>query len=127
MGIIALATHRVPVWTSYFDNTNWQPGSGTTWDGSQWVSNGSGGIYLYKLGTWYLGFRPTHIRVTATNNEGTIDLQVNADHFTILDDESYQPGDIVALDFSGGEDIDGLVMRIPTDFSWECTDIEFAV
>jgi hypothetical protein len=119
-----------PSWVSYFDNTNWSGSSGTTWDGSKWVAGDNGGngwVALNKIGTWYIGLRPTHIRVTATNNSADIDLQVNADHFTILDDENYQSGNIVALDFSGGEDIDGILMRVFTDPSWECTNIEFLI
>ena len=73
---IVVKTTPVPPspWTSIFDNTKWDgstwtggPGSSFNWDGSGWVGvapNGSG--ELLPIGDWYLGYRPTQMRLTFT-------------------------------------------------------------
>jgi len=61
-------------WTSYFDDTKWDgsvwsggPGASFTWDGSGWVGvAGNGDGSFTPIGDWYVGLRPTQMRVTFT-------------------------------------------------------------
>jgi len=127
MSAFAIVIKKPEVWTSYFDNTRWTGGAGTTWDGSKWVSSGASNywVYLIKTGSWYLGYRPTKVRFTMTNVATDVDLQVNSDHYDLVDDPNTVSLKELTLDFSGGEDIDSIIARNNSVGVWQCTNIEF--
>ena len=54
-------------WVSHFDNSDWQCKSNCSWDGDSWNVAGPG-LVIETIGTWDSGYRPTEIRITATNN-----------------------------------------------------------
>ena len=60
-----------------------------------------------------------------TNVATDVDLQVNGDHFDILDNANVESLDELVLDFSGGENIDSIIIRNNSAEVWECTNIEF--
>jgi hypothetical protein len=112
------------IWEVHFDNSDWMVYGGGAWSTDRWISNGTSNIYLAKLGTWYIDYRPTYLRVTHTD-PGGVNLYLARDHGSIITSNPYVSGTILGpLDFSAGEDIDGLQMQ-GTVSDWECTNIEF--
>ena len=84
---VAIGIYKITVgWTSYFNNIRWTvdgPFGFGSWDGTKWNSEASGPpetatqlIYLEPIGSWFVGFRPTKVRVTHTATAGLGDLSV---------------------------------------------------
>ncbi|NOQ49971.1 MAG: hypothetical protein GQ553_04855 [Nitrosomonadaceae bacterium] len=112
------------LWIEAFDDLHWEDdvgysGGHFTWTGTQWEQNGtprSG--RLSAIGAWYVGFQPTHIRISFTG-PSKIDwvLESAGGVDTIGQATDYNSDDIVALDWSGGNDLDRL------EFNWTNLDL----
>jgi len=89
-------------WQSIFDNTYWEayPGYGH-WNSTEqrWDHDG-GYIYLSMLGTWPVGYRPTHVRVEhtggdlatfAVENVAEEYLTIEADYVSMTEEELVYP------------------------------------
>ena len=118
-------------YTAYFDDTKWvAPGWGT-WVDPIWISALAGrdpyyyDIVLARIGSWYVNFRPTKMRIT---HDHTSDLLVKLYTSTFIYTSvtySYSSGDEVDLTFAG-EDLTYLSLRSTTnDFQYSVTNIEF--
>jgi hypothetical protein len=118
------ATFPPGLWLEAFDNLHWQDdvgytGGHFTWTGTQWeqlalLRSGR----LSAIGVWYIGYQPTHVRITFTGPT-TVDwvLESAGGVDTIGQATGYSSGSPVGLDWSGGNDLDRL------EFNWTSTGL----
>lgn len=118
-------------WVDRTDNTYWyDTGGGGYWDGDSWYAGWEHVLIALQTGdnaNWYVGFRPTKIRLTFTgagsgfsvrNYGGTIYIAGTASSTTITS------GQEIDLDFSEGEDLGRIYM---SGGEIDVTKIEFYV
>lgn len=107
-------------WQAKFDDTHWERGSGYTqpnWDGSKWQVTANAEADLTVLGTWFVGYRPTHIRVTLDPGASSTEfLRLHATFPKVIVYEiPYASATELALTFGGGAG----------DSDWDITEIHF--
>jgi hypothetical protein len=77
--LLKVSYMKIPVWTSIFDNTKWQPygnnANAAVWTGSSWTAGSWGSIDLQiKSGqTWNSNYKPNKMKITFTG-PSTVDL-----------------------------------------------------
>lgn len=100
-------------WIEHLDDDDWEEypavGASATWDGTKWVFTlGTGGtpgitqaITPKSGATWHVGYRPTHIRITWDHGSKT--QMYTYAWPSWYSDSSYESGDEISLDTSGGD------------------------
>jgi len=116
-------------WQQKLDDTHWTPFR-LTWDSINERWDASPGIVrLTVLATWYVGYRPTMMRMgisNSVNNHVEIRSVLNGPN-PIYDSPTYHSGDEVDLVYQGSEagyDIYQIHMDVGGDY---ITNIEFKV
>lgn len=89
-------------WEVHHDNSDWSGDAHTTWDSgnSRWDIDGDGVGTLTVAGSWYSGYRPTHIRVDYSGSGGQEILVLDSNGGTLVEDTSYNSLDEIALSFT---------------------------
>ena len=124
-----------PTWIQVYDNTYWDPIPDTTWGGEEtgWIPQGGGGINLEVKGTWFIGFRPTKMRLTiAEPNSPPFSTRLYDWHLYPLAGPPYicdasfdESGEEISLTFQGEEtDYDIFQLNLESGSS-NLTNIEF--
>jgi len=122
-------------WVSYFDNTCWDPrfvGYGT-WDGSKWISGFAGGHYGFNQdaqGAWYVGYRPTKMKITFSGVPAVslCVFDANNDIMALYDTCNYTSEAEITLSW-GAHDLAKFTASTDgcgTENEWYITNIEFS-
>lgn len=112
-------------WQSFFDNTRWADDGFGSWNGSEWISSGEPpAIDLIDIGVWYIGFRPTSLRVTYT---GPVSINLE-----LYNDVDFQAGPVsvtslqeVPVTFGASGDFFYMYMETEDLSGITVTNIEF--
>lgn len=59
-------------WGVYLDDTYWQTKYKATWNVDHWDFLGDFSLEIEPIGTWYVGFRPTKMRITHNYDAGLV-------------------------------------------------------
>ena len=106
-------------WVAHFDNADWAAAR-ASWDGSKWIDVG-GALALNPIGAWYIGYRPTKVRVTISVSVTSFYLHAGVDTY-IRADGSYTSLTEDNLSW-GSNDIDEFYMYVAAGLN--ITNIEF--
>jgi len=117
-------------WAQHFDNEDMQYlGHPEWWDGEKWnllvPAGGSQSRSLSVNGSWYVAYRPTHVKVTYTGValDGFSIIDANDDTIGGAIDNSYVSGTELVLTF-GSYDLSRLQFEVPAG-TCSITDIQF--